>query len=955
MSRIVSISFFLLIVSAPRTLASELELAVPFTDNLILQRDSRVPVWGFDRPGRKITVEFAGQKKSAITDKFGDWMVQLDPLRASGEQRELRVGNDGGESVTLSGVLVGEVWFSSGQSNMVWIAGKSMCSDLAREIASAKEEVPIREINIDTLSALYPQKRATSAGGWKKSSDASGFSALSLSFAHELYKELKVPIGILLSAHSNTRIEAFIQREAIEEHPNLGQDADLIRKADPLIQEGLRAYQAYYDDLKNWQSQAGPIAEAGGKAPNRPSLPGIAGMWRGPSQFFNGKIAPVIPYAIRGAIWCQGTSNSGDGRIYASRMQALVKGWRDAWGMPEMPFYFTQMQPYGSPDPDVVGFADIRQVQHKFFTENRKNVGMVVQTDLNSARPQGIHYYNKLHPGMRLARWALAKQYGKDVAFTGPIYKDYEVEGDEVMVSFERDSLFGGLMVGSKGMAKDRKEPGAFVEPAKPSPDEKLNHFRLCGSDGVWHAAQAEILGDAVRVSSEQVPQPIGVQYAYSAVPENSNLYNMAGLPATPFAVVDGKFIFEEDDLGKVAALKAKYAQWTDPNYPILQVAEYYRDGVILQRDQPIKVWGHANRGVEVTVRLDGDAMKVSPNELEQWSVTFPPRKASSVPITLEIESSHGFERTVRDILIGDVWYLTGSALLSSEWAYDRRNKEIDLPKTLPLVREFRRRTAASSFPTPRKRRFETGGGKYRTYWSAADFSKESAGVTMFAYEFAKALGRDGVPQGFMTMSSGRGGRSRQLASPLSWTSFRGVKDVRNPVFKGRLNELFLQYPGTSVAKQAMSKHILDVKSFVAEIINGEEQGKDPSSFALQAPAFPEAGRGDDIASDTIPTYAYNWNVSPLTPMGVAAVIWVPSESNIGENASEYASELEIYAKSLPETYEQGRVPFFYAHPTSSLVEGITFPRISGSEFISFSKWPKSLKEIAISLGAKVK
>ena len=552
---------------------------------------------------------------------------------------------------------------------------------------------------------------------------------------------------------------------------------------------------------------------------------------------------------------------------------------------------------------------------------------------------------------MRLARWALAKQYGKDIAFTGPIYKDYEVEGDEVMVSFERDSLFGGLMVGSKGMAKDRKEPGAFVEPAKLSTEEKLNHFRLCGSDGVWHAAQAEILGDAVRVSSEQVPQPIGVQYAYSAVPENSNLYNMAGLPATPFAVVDGKFIFEEDDLGKVAALKAKYAQWTDPNYPILQVAEYYRDGVILQRDQPIKVWGHANRGVEVTVRLDGDAMKVSPNELEQWSVTFPPRKASSVPITLEIESSHGFERTVRDILIGDVWYLTGSTLLSSEWAYDRKNKEIDLPKTLPLVREFRRRTAASSFPTPRKRRFETGGGKYRTYWSAADFSRESTGVTMFAYEFAKALGRDGVPQGFITMSSGRGGRNRQLASPLSWTSFRGIKDVRNSVFKGRLNELFLQYPGTSVAKQAMSKHILDVKSFVAEIINGEEQGKDPSSFASQAPAFPEAGKGDEIPSDTIPTYAFNWNVSPLVPMGVAGVVWVPSESNIGEKASEYATELEIYAKSLPETYEQGRVPFFYAQPTSSLVEGINLPQIPGSKYLTFDEWPKSLKVLAVSLG----
>ena len=201
-------------------------------------------------------------------------------------------------------------------------------------------------------------------------------------------------------------------------------------------------------------------------------------------------------------------------------------------------------------------------------------------------------------------------------------------------------------------------------------------------------------------VTSERVDAPVGVQYAYSAVPENSNLYNKAGLPATPFAVVDGKFVFEEDDLAKAAALKAKYAQWTDPNYPILQVAEYYRDGVILQRNQPIRVWGHANEGVEVTVTLDGKAQKVSPNELEQWSVTFPARKASAKPITLEVKSSHGFNRTVRDILVGDVWYLTGSTLLTSEWPYDRR-KVVSPPETMPLVREFRRRTAAKFLPDP--------------------------------------------------------------------------------------------------------------------------------------------------------------------------------------------------------------------------------------------------------------
>ncbi len=933
----------------------QLELAVPFTDNAILQRETLVPVWGRDVPGSRVTVLFAGQTKSTVAGKNGDWMVKLDPLMASRTERSLEVRNDRGKSILLKGVLVGEVWFSSGQSNMVWTAGKSMCNQLARDLASAKEEVLIREININTASALYPQKRATSDEGWKRANAAGGFSALSLSFAHELYKELDVPIGILLSAHSNTRIEAFTQREAIEVHPKLKGDKDLIHNADPITEQGRKAFEQYYADLKAWQDVAGHAAEKGGKVPARPKLPGIAGMWRGPSQFFNGKIAPVIPYGIRGAIWCQGTSNSGDGRIYAARMEALVKGWRDAWGMPEMPFYFTQMQCYGSPDPNNVGFADIRQVQHKFFQNNRKNVGMVVQSDLNSARPQGIHYFNKLHPGMRMARWALAKNYGKDIAYTGPIYSGYQVKGSEVILSFDKSSLFGGLMVGNKGMAKDYREPGKFVEPAQPTPDAALNHFRLCGADKKWHAAKAKIVGDTVVVASEEVSAPIGVQYAYSAVPENSNLYNKAGLPATPFAMIDGKYIFEEDDLEKAAALKAKYAQWTDPDYPILQVAEYYRDGVILQRDQPIRVWGHANRGVKVTVTLAGRSKTVESNNLEQWSVTFPARKASAKPITLEVKSTHGFNRTVRDILIGDVWYVTGSTQLTSEWAYDRRNKEVELPKAMPLVREFRRRTAASSFPTPRKRRFETGGGRYRTYWSAADFTKETTGVTMFAYEFAKALNRSDVPQGFMTMSSGRGGRNREFASPLSWTSYQGVKKNNHPAFKARLDELFLQYPNSLVARKAVANHIAEVKAFVQGIRGATKQGSDASTFVLQAPAFPEPGKGEAVARDTIPTYAYNWNVSPLTPMSVAGVIWVPSESNIGENPAHYGAELEVYAKSLAGTYGQDRVQFLYAQPSDSLIEDITAPKIKTAKSISFDQWPKSLKDIATGLAELVR
>ncbi|SVA71356.1 uncharacterized protein METZ01_LOCUS124210, partial [marine metagenome] len=115
----------------------QLELAVPFTDNMILQRESKVPVWGFDEPGNKVTVDFAGQSKAAVADKFGDWMVKLDPLKASGEERGLEVKNNRGKTISLKGVLVGEVWFSSGQSNMVWTAGKSMCSELAKQLASS--------------------------------------------------------------------------------------------------------------------------------------------------------------------------------------------------------------------------------------------------------------------------------------------------------------------------------------------------------------------------------------------------------------------------------------------------------------------------------------------------------------------------------------------------------------------------------------------------------------------------------------------------------------------------------------------------------------------------------------------------------------------------------------------------------------------------------------------------
>ena len=352
-----------------------------------------------------------------------------------------------------------------------------------------------------------------------------------------------------------------------------------------------------------------------------------------------------------------------------------------------------------------------------------------------------------------------------------------------------------------------------------------------------------------------------------------------------------------------------------------------------------------------MTVTLGGVTRTAVANELQQWSVEFPALEASVKPITLSVSSSHGHRRTVNDILVGDVWYLTGSTMLNGEMAYNPRDKDAKTPAAMPLVREFRRKTKASTFPTPRKRKFETGGGKYRSSWMTADLWEGDRGVTMFAYHFAKTLDREGIPQGFITMSSGQGGRARQMASPLSWTSFHGVKNIDQPAFRARLNELFRQYPSTDIAKEAVDNHVIQVKEFVSTIIAANGHGEDLSKAApLAAPPFPEAGKGGEIGSDTIPTYAYNWCVSPMTPMAVAGVIWVPSENNLGYEPAIYASEMEIYANSLPDTYGQDQVQFLYAQPADSLVQGITHPSIPDAKSVTFDRWPKSLKEIAIQL-----
>jgi hypothetical protein len=914
-----------------------LELASPFVNDMILQREMKVPVWGWAKPGSKITVAYADQNKTATAGAKGDWKVLLDPLTASLDERKFTVSTAKGERITRTGVLVGEVWFSSGQSNMDWIAGKSMCRELAGRLQRSKKDHPVREYTVDTGSSLFLCTRADSAGGWKRSKHAGGFSALSLAFAWELYQKLNVPIGILRSTHGATSVEPWTAYEGFAAHPKLQDIAAKIRRSDPTTPDGQAAYAKFYKELKAWQVESEKRINRGGSALLRPKLPGIGEEWKGATRMYNKKIAPLIPYAIRGAIWCQGTHNSGDGKIYAAKMEALVNGWRKNWGRPDLPFYFTQMQCYGQPDPNSVGFADIREAQRLFFM-NAKNVGMVLQHDLNPSRPTGIHYYNKLDPGKRLARWALVHQYGKDIPFTGPIYKSHHIEGDKVRVQFEQRGKGSGLMVASKGMEADhKKNADAYVEPARETKGERLKHFRLAGKDRVWHAADAVIDGNAVIVTSNAVREPVGVQYAYCASPIGANLYNRAGLPATPFAYFDGKQLFEADDPTVIAKSKAKA---TDAANPYIQVATLFRPHAVIQRDMPVPVWGFARAGAKITVRFGDQTKTTVAGEFENWRVTLDPMKATTKGRALRITSSDGPVTTVPDILVGDVWVLTGSTRVAGELIPSKTQTP---PPALPLVREFRIRTKARRFREPRKRRMEIGGGKYRSFWRTANLTEPKIDTTVAGYYFASQVQEVGVPVGVITLGADN--------PPLTWISYEGLQHAAG--FEKERDELNLLYPNTDAGKAAVTGYIETLKRYNQKVATLLKAGDElPEELAANPPAFPQPLRNKWAKHTENATLTYNFCICPLTPLAVRGVVWIPGKHNIGADPSRYTPALNAIAASFAATCGQKEVPFIYAQPSTGLVEGITKPRIKNAASIEFEQWPKSLREIATKLGA---
>lgn len=479
--------------------AQELSLSPLFTDHMVIQREKPVAVWGKAKAGETVVVKFLTQKKSQKADAQGAWKVMLDPLAASTEAQELIVSDENGVVVRkIADVLVGDVWLCSGQSNMHFTM--SRVENAKAEIAAANHPA-LRFFKVDDQFAMDPKSDAS--GQWKTISPetVSQCSAVSYYFARAVHQTQGVPIGLLVSSIGGTRIETWMRAETLEK---LGESRALVDRwknvsADEFEKIGkiYRAYQYERDQVHPRKVEA--AKKQGASVPPPPAMPKLRCHDR-PSSLHNGMIAPLHPFAIRGAIWYQGESNCGQPVPYQKLLPALIADWREVWGK-DLPFLFVQLAPHNSLHPAF------REAQFHIW-QKTPNTAMVVTTDVGNARD--IHPTRKQPVGERLALAARALSYGEKREYSGPVFAGLKIDGARAVISFR--NMGGGLV--KKG--------------------EDLTGFTIAGSNGKFVPAKAVIEADAVVVTSEKIAKPVAVRFGWAQVPV-VNLFNQQGLPAVPF------------------------------------------------------------------------------------------------------------------------------------------------------------------------------------------------------------------------------------------------------------------------------------------------------------------------------------------------------------------------------------------------------------------------------------
>lgn len=480
---------------------ANVKLPAVFSDHAVLQQDASIPVWGWADSGEEVTISIAGQTKTTKAGADGLWKVSLEKITKGGPHTlEIK----GKNTITIKDVLVGEVWLGSGQSNMAMTVNR--CKDYEKEKAAANFP-QIRMFKEGSSSSTKPQQ--TGSGSWVVCSPETvgGFSGTAYFFGRELHQNLKVPVGLINSSVGGTPVESWTSYEAQAAVSSLKPVLENWKKLEAEY-EPAKAEAKYKEDLEKFQ-KAKAAGKAPARAPQKPTQPRENN--HHPGNLFNGKINPLIPYAIRGAIWYQGENNAGRGipNLYGDQLSTLINDWRARWGQGDFPFAWVQLPNFHKLQTEPVestGWVTVREEMTK--TLRLKNTGMAVTLDAGEAND--IHPKDKQTVGHRLALWALATVYGQKIPHQGPTLAGHETKGNEIILQMKNTD--GGL-----------KAQG-----------DSLKGFAIAGADKKWVFANARIDGNRIILSHASVKDPIHARYAWA---DNTvgNLFNGAGLPAGPF------------------------------------------------------------------------------------------------------------------------------------------------------------------------------------------------------------------------------------------------------------------------------------------------------------------------------------------------------------------------------------------------------------------------------------
>ena len=512
---------------------SEPRPAPVFTDNMVLQRSSEIPIWGTADPGEhiyvflKITTKDGSREegKNAIADKEGKWSVKLGKFEAGTEGTLLVRGDkdEGGlgqkKGVAFKNVAVGDVWICSGQSNMEM----GLASTLNRDEAIKNSANPnIRLFTVNLHAALEPMhsfRAADTKEAWKNrwvlcGPDQSGhFSAVGYFFGKALQEKLGVPIGLIHTSWGGTPAEAWTSYATLRDNSLLKHYADGFDNEVKKVNLAT-ADKEYAEAIAKWTADAEQARKDNKPLPPEPAFPAAFSTKNPhtPTSLYNGMIYPLLPYAIKGAIWYQGESNADRAEEYRTLFPAMIEDWRKQWGH-EFPFFCVQLAPYAAGNkPDGPMWAELREAQ-TLATTKLKGVGMAVITDYGDAKD--IHPKQKQPVGERLALAARAIAYGEKIEYSGPVNKSMKVDGNKATLTFEH--LGGGLV--AKG-------------------NDGLTGFSAAGGDHVFVPVSAKIEGENVVVSSDKIDKIEAVRFGWANMPV-VNLFNKEGLPAVPFRTDD--------------------------------------------------------------------------------------------------------------------------------------------------------------------------------------------------------------------------------------------------------------------------------------------------------------------------------------------------------------------------------------------------------------------------------